>query len=208
MDMNMEEFCKFAYYVLYSNNDYRYIKTYYSSDKGIVLGILNWSGYDAINILNDIIAETGPFKAKLILGRPLYQQITGPYNSTCNGIDVSGQKDMCISKISTFLNTRESTRIQDDRVIHEINKYATITKSHGVTNIGIITFIIAHYLNWIPKMSEDIIATCRLFGKGNISLHDLSDKLNPIFNQYGDAGKKSKKLFQTVTYYMDTGEVV
>ena len=99
MDMNMEEFCKFAYYVLYSNNDYRYIKTCYSSDKGIILGILSWSGYDAINLLNDIIAETGPFKAKLILGRPLYQQITGPYNSTNNGIDVSDQHDMCIYTI-------------------------------------------------------------------------------------------------------------
>lgn len=209
--MTMDNFCKFVYWVLYSNDDYRYIRTCYTSDKGIMLGVLRWTGYDAINVLNDIIAEAGPFKSKLILGRPLYQQITGPYDVDRKGLDLSVHHDMNISKISSFLNIRESHKVQDDRVINEIKKYAEITKSHGVLNVGITTFIIAHYLDWIPKLSEDIIATCRLYGKNepvHVSLHNLEDELNPIFDKYGDKGKASKKLYQKIKYYVDNGDMI
>lgn len=207
--MTMDNFCKFVYWVLYSNDDCRYIQTCYTSDKGIVIGVLSWTGYDAINVLNDIIAEAGPFKSKLILGRPLYQQITGPYDVERKGLDLSDHHDMNITKISSFLNIRESHRVQDEKVIEEIKKYADITNSHGILNVGITTFIIAHYLTWVPKLSEDIIATCRLYGKDKyISLQSLDDVLNPIFNKYGDRGRASRKLYQKIIYYANNSDII
>ena len=66
-------------------------------------------------------------------------------------------------------------------------------------NLGIVTFMIYHYLNWVPGFSEDVLAICRLYGQGHlVCLDDLTDVLaDNIFNRHC-FGKRSELVFDTI----------
>lgn len=200
--MSLDKFAGFAYDVLYGEDEYKYIRVSNTSD-GMRIGVLNWTGCKAINILQSIVATLGPIKSTLILGRKLRHKILNPYVEW--GVVKSDAKltNGEIDKISRLLNTRDGMSIQNTHAMLEITSHIMDTTKTGITNYGIVTFMVSQYINWTPRFSEDVIAICRMYGKGqSTSLCDLEPHLQTIFSREC-LGKQTKTLFYKIMSYVD-----
>lgn len=201
--MILDNFCRFAYHALFKDQKYRYSIIYNGKDD-IVVGMLQWTGYDAISLLNEVITKVGYVRSTMILGPRLRHAIMNPYREwdvikSCKKIPVDD-----IMKISRLLDTWEGHIIQDRRAIQEIKNHAQrFMMVNKIKNYGILTLMVSEYIDWIPGVSDEIIAICNMYGTGdNTVLINLEDKFNYPFN-HTISGIKHKHTFMKITSLVD-----
>ena len=203
--MYNKEFFVFTYDLLYPKQCRTYSNVVYNSDRGLVIGLRNWSGYDAVKIINHVIDQAGPLKSRLLLGRDLFNRIRHPYGQGGIGKYPDQLTASELNQLSILLQSKHSMGIQLDCIFQEISTITQICEFHEITNVGVTMFAIAHYMNWVSGLSENVIAICRMYGKGNTSLDKLSEHLTPLFKKYGKDGEVSKRLYDKITYFMNNG---
>ena len=205
--MTVEQFVESVYGILYSGDEYRYIRVSNTSN-GITIGVLGWSGYDAIKLLQTIITTLGPVKSSIILGYKLRRKLLSPYidyNNTNSTLEFSNSE---LGKISCLLNTKTGMNCQDVCVMSDIAKYTNSVIHSGIVNCSIAAFIVYQYMNWVPGFSDYAIAICRLRNKDHMSLHDIGTELDELFNSKGCIGKQSKRMFYKISLYMSGVETI
>lgn len=201
--MSLDNFCRFAYYALFKDQKYRYGVIYNSKDD-IVVGMLQWTGYDAISMLNEIITKIGYLRSTLILGNRLRHEIMNPYTKWDAAKSNARIPVEDIMKITRLLETKEGHIIQDRHAIQEIKNHAQrLMRVNKIKNYGILTLMVSEYIDWIPGVSDEIVAICNIYGGGdNTALNNLEDKFHHSFH-HTISGVKHKLTFMKITSMVD-----
>lgn len=187
--MKIMDFYEFLYGTLFGDDPFRYTRVS-NTPNGFTIGVRDWTGYTAITILQAIVHKLGFIKSSWILGFKLRHNIMNPYsdwNAVRYNIDLDDEE---IERISRLLSTKKGSYIQDEQIGAELSLYVDKILDDNIRNVGVAAFMITQYLNWVPNVSDEIIAICRTHGKGTgVTLLDIRDKFDHIIdNENTDKG--------------------
>lgn len=196
--MTIEELSRFVYGIMYGDDEHRHSRVM-NTWEGISIGVLNWTGYSAMSMLNHIIIRLGLIKSTFILGFKLRDMIVYYHGDLYTQDPDEGISTDDICKISKLISTKTGINIQDTYVLDKIKSHIESVIKDGIHNYGLIVLVTACYMNWINCLSDDIIAICRVYGRGyNVDIPYIESKLLPIFDRAGARGKNMKNLFYKI----------
>ena len=164
-----------------------------ANDNGAVsIGLIQWHGARAHDILYAICNELGEEESIRILGNSLYRKIIDNTRNYWNTVYFSSNSSE-VQALKTFLNTDASKKVQNAKILLDLNSYINTIKSKGIKDENAIIFF-CHIINawgYIPKRFLDG-ATKKAGGSAaDITLDDIYNTcMEDAYykSHYGDNG--------------------
>ena len=170
------------------------------NDNGAVsVGLIQWHGCRAWDVLNDTVNALGETKARELAGDKIYEMITTKTRNQWDNIAFTkGSTD--VANIKKLLATQESQDAQKVRMLSEINQYINEIRGKGITDENAIAYLchVKNAYGYIPQRFIDA-AKATAGSVGAITLDDiynacLSD--SGYYSLYG--GGYAQKIYNAI----------
>lgn len=195
--------------ILYSGESGGNYSAINANDNGAVsVGLIQWHGARAWDILYAIVQELGSEESIKILGTSLYNKIVTKTRNDWETIYFSkGSTE--VNNLKTLLNTEESKKIQNAKVLIDLDEYIKSIKNLGVKDEDAIIFM-CHIMNAWGYVPDRFIngAKNRAGSIGNITLDDIYDTCmadSYYKEHYGDNGY-GKKIYNAIKNSTPVGD--
>lgn len=179
------------------------------NDNGAIsIGLIQWHGGRARQILAGIINQLGTSESIKILGQNLYNKIMNKSDSDWNSIYVTkGSAEY--NAIKSLLSTDASKAVQNAQAVIDVNGYITEIKKLGVKDENAIIFM-CHLKNAYGSVKSKFIdAAKKTAGSvGNIKLDDIYNACladSYYYNNYGANGY-AKKVYNAIVNSEPVGD--
>ena len=181
-----------------------------ANDNGAVsIGLIQWHGCRAHDILSAIVNELGQEESVRILGDSLYNMIVNKTRSQWDHVAFT-KNSAEVTKLKALLETEESKKIQNAKIMIDIDGYINSIKAKGIKDENAIAFI-CHIYNAYGHLPDKFFTKAKQLAGGsaaNITLDHIYNAClaDSYYNEHYGVNGYAKRVYNAIVNSQTVGE--
>lgn len=181
-----------------------------ANDNGAVsIGLIQWHGCRAHDILSAIVNELGQEESVRILGDSLYNMIVTKTRSQWDHVAFT-KNSAEVTKLKALLETEESKKIQNAKIMIDIDGYINSIKAKGIKDENAIAFI-CHIYNAYGYLPDKFFTKAKQLAGGsaaNITLDHIYNACmaDSYYNEHYGVNGYAKRVYNAIVNSQTVGE--